>query len=145
MSQQFQSRRDNRRPDGERQDWPKLDFILTDDPDILNESAEKWGKRWSKLEAKTPSSQVRKFYQEIKRLEQLIESEGWNKHKLEFKLLKAKAAYQLRQEKDKRQDLVNFIQEAADKVNEDNYKLFFKYFEAAVGYAYGFGLKDEKN
>ena len=127
----------------DRESFPELNFVLSEDPNELNRSAEEWGKRWSRLEAKTPSSQVRKFYQEVKRLEQLIENDGWDKHRLEFKLLKAKAAYQLRQKPAERKDLVKFIQEAADKVNASNFQLFFKYFEAAVGYAYGFGLKDK--
>lgn len=140
-------RQDQRRPEKrEEQRFPKLDFILTDNPDKLNDSAEKWGKRWSKLEAGTPSSQVRKFFSEIRRLEQKIKSEGWEKNKLEFKLLKAKAAYLLREKVNERKDLVQFIQDATDKVKTiDDFDLFVKYFEAALGYATGFGLKEKSN
>ena len=42
-----QHRKQEHRPQDRSDEHPKLDFILTDDPDKLNESAEKWGKRWS--------------------------------------------------------------------------------------------------
>jgi len=112
------------------------------------ESAEKWGKKWSDIEnsrreRRVSSTQIRRYYSEVKRLELLINQEGWDKHALTFKLLKAKAAYALRTERQKRQSMVDFIQVCIDKVkSKEDFDYFVLYFEAALGFAYGFGLSD---
>jgi CRISPR type III-A-associated protein Csm2 len=143
---QDRDRQGGGRPYYEGRSFPDIPFDLTEDPpEKFNESAEQWGRRWSKLEADVPPSQIRNFFTEVRRLEQLIDAHGWDANKLEFKLLKAKAAYILRDKPQQRKHLVKFIQEAADKVGSKNFKTFVKYFEAAVGYAYGYGFSKEKN
>lgn len=109
------------------------------------ESARKWAKRWK--DDKLTSAQLRRYFSEVKRLQLSINQEGWDKHALEVKLLKAKAAYALRQdsERSKRQSMVDFIQNCVDRVkNKDDFEYFVNYFEAAVGFAYGFGLSDRE-
>jgi len=115
---------------------------LTSTPEVLIASAEKWGTAWE--QARLPASQLRKYFGEVRRIEQLISMKGepgWNEHKLEFKLIKAKAAYALRDKARERRALVDFLQQGVDQVSSlDDFKLFSKYFEAAVGFA---NLKDK--
>ena len=121
------------------------DFFWSDKkPDEIIESAQKIGGRWSLMGAKTPSSQLRKYYGEVKRLQNLIEQEGWEKWQLEFKMLKAKAAYALRdRNRNSRSDLVKFIQWGVKKAEDkEGFDYFAKYFEAALGFAYGFGVNE---
>lgn len=115
------------------------------DKDTFLETAETAGKRWSKEGVGTPTNQIRKFFGEVRRIEQEIGPKGehWESKKLEFKLLKAKGAYALRDKREQKEDLVNFLTWGVDGVDSfEDFKLFVKYFEAAVGFAYGHGLKD---
>ncbi|MCX7834508.1 MAG: type III-A CRISPR-associated protein Csm2 [bacterium] len=121
-------------------------------------SAETWGKQWH--EVKLTSAQLRKFYHEVVAIYQIAKNEmenekqnnaisdneaknrGYDKVCLQFKLLKAKAAYGLRDRTriESMKDLVNFVQWATEDVkNYDTLERFKLYFEACVGFYYGFG------
>lgn len=111
--------------------------------DEIVKSASDWGSRWKDDGA--TSAQIRRYFGEVRRLELLVDQEGWDKHALSVKLLKAKAAYALRQEANKRRSTVAFIQGCVDKINsKDDFKHFVIYFEAALGFAVGFGLSDKE-
>ena len=65
-------------------------------------------------------------------------AEEWSSRlKLEFKIIKAKAAYAMRSDRKKRGPLVDFLIDGIDKVDSiDQFSAFVRYFEAAVGFAY---------
>lgn len=131
-------------------------FKFMNDEKTMVSTADNWGKQWH--ECKLTSAQLRKFYHEVVAIFAIAESEmenqktkfnkenakkeAWDKVKLPFRLLKAKAAYGLRDKgkKDSMQDLVNFIQWGTEEVNDfDALERFKLYFEAAVGFYYGYG------
>lgn len=142
-----------------RNDFFNLNSGSGDSESSIVVKAEKWGKQWH--DAKLTSAQLRKFYHEVVAIYQLAKSEmenclqgekrlsekeakqkGYEKVSLQFKLLKAKAAYGLRdkQKIDSMKDLVNFIQWGTEDVNNyDTLELFKLCFEACVGFYYGFG------
>lgn len=127
---------------GDDRSFPKI--VPRGSPnEAIVKSAEEWGRRWGKDGA--TSAQLRRYFGEVKRLDMLVQQEGWKKHALSVKLLKAKAAYALRQEGKKRLSMVTFIQECVDKTNTiDDFNHFVLYFEAALGFAYGAGLSDKE-
>lgn len=110
---------------------------------VLIETAHLFGKQWS--DCKLSSAQLRKYYHEVVAIYIIAKSQGWDKVALQFKLLKAKAAYGLR-EKNKQysmRDLVNFIQWATEDVNDfKTLEMFKNCFEAAVGFYYGYGANE---
>ena len=83
------------------------------------------------------SSQLRKFYMEVKALEDRVKAEKFDKIKPLVKMLKVKVNYQ------KGRGLVHpkfvdFITKCIDNVNDENdFKAFVTHFEAVVGYYYG--------
>ncbi len=83
------------------------------------------------------SSQLRKFYMEVKALEDRIKGEKFDKIKPLVKMLKVKANYQKGRGLVP-QDFVDFITKCVDNVNDkDDFKAFVRHFEAVVGYYYG--------
>lgn len=120
--------------------------LLTEDSESFSKMAEDIGQKWS--DHKVPSSQVRKYYGEVRRIHQkVVESkqDGWSKYELEFKLLKAKATYALRPEmRSEVGPLVDYIKWAAENVkSEQLFKRFVIHYEAVVAFATGFGLKKD--
>jgi CRISPR type III-A-associated protein Csm2 len=83
------------------------------------------------------SSQLRKFYMEVKSLERKVEAEGFEKIKPLIKMLKVKVNYQ-RGRRLVPPKFVEFITKCVDNVNDrEDFKDFVMHFEAVVGYYYG--------
>jgi CRISPR-associated protein Csm2 len=83
------------------------------------------------------SSQLRKFYMEVKSLERKVEAEGFEKIKPLIKMLKVKVNYQ-RGRGLVPPKFVEFITKCVDNVNDrEDFKAFVMHFEAVVGYYYG--------
>ena len=83
------------------------------------------------------SSQLRKFYMEVKSLEDRIKAEKFEKVKPLVKMLKVKVNYQ-KGRKLVPNEFVDFITKCVDNINdEDDFKAFVTHFEAVVGYYYG--------
>ena len=83
------------------------------------------------------SSQLRKFYMEVKSLERKVEAEGFEKIKPLIKMLKVKVNYQ-RGRGLVPPKFVEFITKCVDNVNDrEDFKDFVMHFEAVVGYYYG--------
>lgn len=108
--------------------------LLTDRAQVIAQS----------LRGKMKSSQLMRFYTDIKNLERRVESEGGESSFQKFlpilKLTLAKAAYAHgRKSKGKRliaDEFKSFLDEAIKAVSDyKDFKAFCLYFEAVVGYA----------
>ena len=93
------------------------------------------------------SSQLRKFYAEVKSLERLWEYQKRSEAAFmgilpQIKILKAKAAY-ARGRKTVPPFFTEWMNKHADAINTtEDFKAFLLHFEAVVGFCYGEGLKD---
>lgn len=118
----------------------------TIDPSLVDKQAHDVAKEFV-FTSSLKISQLRKFYGDVKSLEQ-----SWNYQQKSYaaflgilpqiKMLKAKAAY-AQHRKLVRDSFVRWINENVDKINKpDDFKAFLLHFEAVVGFCYGEGLKD---
>ena len=117
----------------------------TIDPSLVDSQALDVAEELS-ITASLKKSQLRKFYGDVKNLEQ-----NWNNQQKsdaafmgilpQIKMLKAKVAYA--KSRDLVQDsFVHWINDNVDKINKpDDFKAFLLHFEAVVGFCYG-KLKD---
>ena len=93
------------------------------------------------------SSQLRKFYADVKGLERTWESQGCTDTAFlgilpQIKILKAKAAY-ARGRRVVPPTFVTWINSHVDNIaNSEDFRAFLLHFEAVVGFCYGEGLKD---
>lgn len=83
------------------------------------------------------NSQLRLFYQEVKRIERKYKGK-WNNIYIQILMLKAKLNYQLgRKENSKKNSYKNFsliLTDLLSNLNEQNFDTFCLLFEAIVGY-----------
>ncbi len=97
------------------------------------------------------SSQLRKFYNEVKALEKKLDHQPFQNIFPLIKMIKSKVAYATAPSKISNRDeqplykkFKEFIIEGIDSIPEDGekeFKAFCKYFEAVVGFYYGNGGK----
>ena len=93
------------------------------------------------------SSQLRKFYGDVKSLELTWSNQQKSDAAFlgilpQIKMLKAKVAY-AKGRGVVPQSFVDWINENVDQINKpDDFKAFLLHFEAVVGFCYGEGLKD---
>lgn len=93
------------------------------------------------------SSQLRKFYADVKSLERTWEYQGRTDTAFlgilpQIKILKAKAAYAAGRSVVPRA-FVTWINSHVDNISSpDDFRAFLLHFEAVVGFCYGEGLKD---
>ncbi|CUS91329.1 CRISPR-associated protein Csm2 [Candidatus Kryptobacter tengchongensis] len=109
--------------------------------EMLTNEAQKWAEKFIGNNPKNPelkSSQLRKFYNEVRGLADRVEGEGFERVKPLIRMLKAKVHYQ-KGRKLVPQEFVNFISKCVDEVKDETDFLegFVKHFEAVVGYYYG--------
>lgn len=109
--------------------------------EMLTTKAEKWAYEFigdNPRDPKLKSSQLRKFYNEVRGLADRVEGEGFERVKPLIRMLKAKVHYQ-KGRKLVPQEFVNFISKCVDEVKDETDFLegFVKHFEAVVGYYYG--------
>ncbi len=107
---------------------------------LLNEDAEKQAKA---LHNRVGSSQVRKFFGEIKNMSlRLEQGRSWQELEPLFKMVKSKAWYASKQSNSAIPDEFRaFITDNIDRVNDEaDFKAFVLYFEAVMGFAYGLGF-----
>ena len=131
----------------------QLKFYMDEEKKILNsqlleESAEKVASGFIEGNNQVSSSQLRKFYNEIKGLEKKNEITDWEIIFPLVKMVKSKVAYATAPKKIKWNDknvysnFKNFINEGLNSIqDEKDFLAFCKYFEAVVGYYYGKGGK----
>ncbi|NIR51595.1 type III-A CRISPR-associated protein Csm2 [candidate division KSB1 bacterium] len=90
------------------------------------------------------SSQIRKFFNEVKHLQSLCEARGFEWVEPLLKMLKAKTAYAANPNSQKIPKVFKkFIDDCIDNIHSpDDLEAFVKHFEAVVGYFYGEGVKE---
>lgn len=113
---------------------------------LLTDEAKQWAKKFIRPDGERTtlkSAQLRKFYNEVKALEDRIEVEGFDKIKPLVKMMKSKAAYSCpRNERDRKIPEVfkDYITSMVDNINDYlDFKAFALSFEAVVGFFYGEG------
>jgi CRISPR-associated protein Csm2 len=118
----------------------KFFFRKADKEELVTAEAEKIANELVGDNPRKPdlkSSQLRKFYMEVKSLERKVEAEGFEKIKPLIKMLKVKVNYQ-RGRGLVPPKFVEFITKCVDSVNDrEDFKAFVMHFEAVVGYYYG--------
>lgn len=95
-------------------------------------------------------TQIRKIFDEVKRLERMLSVKKWNDILPLVKMLKPKVAYQVKRAIEKEKQLAQyykkfetFIVDGIDAVkDEKDFKAFCLYFEAV--YAYYYSISDKK-
>ena len=130
---------------------------LPNDPNKFNKEALEWAKYWK--EGNITITQVRRYYNDLQRIYRSVIETNWEAQSLQFSLIKAKAAYALkdkvgkgRDRKAKIQALYDYltgyidlvIYETDPKLSEEKFNLFCKHFEATLGYAVGLGIKERE-
>jgi len=109
--------------------------------DTLDKIANDWAE-YIKQENKISSSQLRKFYGEVKSIQrELIQGKKWSDLVPIFKLLKAKVLYNQNRKSNKiPKQFSEFMIKGINSVNVDKeFTNFCLFFEAVVGYLYGNG------
>ncbi len=103
--------------------------------DIIKTEADKLGKKFSELKPELTSSQLRKFFNEVRSLEAQVE-EKFDEQKALVFMLKSKVAYSVGKKTSKTPaEFKDFIDACIDKINDEkDFKGFVKFFEAVVGY-----------
>ncbi len=138
-----------------------IQYFKDDEKKILNEvlldsKAEQVAKTFFRFDRgprpkMVSSSQLRKFYNEVKSLEKKLDNQSFSMVFPLIKMLKSKVAYATapskisnRDEQPLYKNFKEFIVEGIDSIPEDGekeFRAFCKYFEAVVGFYYGNGGK----
>ncbi len=138
-----------------------IQYFKDSDKKIINEQlldakAEQVAKSFFKFEkGRRPrmvsSSQLRKFYNEVKALEKKLDNQPFAVVYPLIKMVKSKVAYATAPSKIGSRDEIplyknfkDFLMESIDSIPEDGekeFRAFCTYFEAVVGYYYGNGGK----
>lgn len=112
---------------------------------LLTTEAEDWGDRFvhpEKGEKPLNSTQLRRFYNDVKALEARIDATGFEENMALVGMLRSKVAYACPDKGEKKVPTVfkEFIEAGVKAVkNEENFKDFVLFFEAVVGFFYGKG------
>jgi CRISPR-associated protein Csm2 len=103
-------------------------------PELLCEDAETTAKKLN--EEKLPNAQLRKFFGEVRHLEKMVSTQGFDVVRPLVRMLAAKAHYSLGREKIK-PSFCAFLSGHAKKIQDaDDFAAFVKHFEAIVGFHY---------
>jgi len=102
---------------------------------LITTESEKLGKKFAEL--KLTSSQLRKFFNEVRSIEAQIDGK-FDEQKALILMLKSKVAYSVGKKTSKTPaEFKDFIDACIDKINDEkDFKGFVKFFEAVVGYFY---------
>lgn len=111
----------------------------------LSQFIEKYDKKGKPVVKSLTSSQIRKVYGEVKRIEMRIgdDIQNYHKHRSEYLLLKPKMAYSAKRDKTFPaeclnqiiQCCVNVVDNSMDKSeNHNSFENFCKFFEAIIAY-----------
>ncbi len=107
--------------------------------ELLTADAERWADRLYNSGKGVSSTQLRKFFNEVKALQSRIEAEGFEANDALVGMLKPKAAYALkRAEKKKKggyENLCNMIEQCVELCrSKDDFNDFALFFEAVMGF-----------
>lgn len=124
------------------------------DPDLFSSKAEYWANQVSTESGERTNNptQIRKFYDEVLRFDNMLKGISEEKQKDEFdkllpyvKMLNAKAAYALGRNRLISEKFKEFINIAVRQINDkEDFDAFADFFEAFMGY-YKFVYKGKKD
>lgn len=108
---------------------------------LIGKEAERLGKTLANLEPELTTTQLRKFFNEVRSLEERMKEDNFQKALID--MLKSKVAYAVGKDSSKvPEEFKDFIFSCVDKINDEkDFYGFVKFFESIVGYFYYF--KDE--
>ncbi len=109
--------------------------------DLVVSHAERIGKTLAQV--RLTSSQLRKFFNEVRSIESRIETSDFERQKPMIKMLKSKIAYSVgKKTSGVPIEFKDFIDTCVDKINDKrDFEAFVKFFESIVGYYYFYGGK----
>jgi len=112
--------------------------------DLIGPEAEKLAKIMASLEPELTSTQLRKFFNEVRSIEERMKDDKFQKAIVIF--LKSKAAYSASKKTSKMpKEFKDFIFECVDKINDEkDFYGFSKFFESVVGYFYFYNEENKK-
>ncbi len=102
---------------------------------LITTESEKLGKKFADL--KLTSSQLRKFFNEVRSIEAQIDGR-FDEQKALILMLKSKVAYSVGKDSSKTpKEFKDFIDACVDKISDvKDFNAFMKFFESVVGYYY---------
>lgn len=103
--------------------------------DLIGKWADKVGKDFASLRPELTTTQIRKFFNEIRSLEARVE-ENFDDNKAIILMVKSKVAYAVGKKTSKTpREFKDFIDACIDKIEkEEDFNAFVKFFESVVGY-----------
>lgn len=105
--------------------------------DLLGIEAEKLGAKFAALKPELTTTQLRKFFNEVRSLEERLE-ESFEDQKALVTMLKSKVAYSVGKKTSKTpREFKDFMDACIDKIKDKkDFDGFIKFFESVVGYFY---------
>lgn len=105
--------------------------------DLMGTEAEKLGKTLAALKPELTPTQLRRFFNEVRSLEERTE-ESFDEQKALVLMLKSKVAYSVGKKTSKiPKEFKDFMDASIDKINDrKDFDGFVKFFESVVGYFY---------
>lgn len=105
---------------------------------LIGPEAEKLGRILANLEPELTTTQLRKFFNEVRSLEERMKDDNFQKALIE--MLKSKAAYAVGKKTSKApEEFKDFMDACIGKINDEkDFYGFVKFFESVVGYFYYF-------
>lgn len=105
--------------------------------DLIGIEAEKLGKMFATLKPELTPTQLRRFFNEVRSLEERTE-ENFDEQKALVLMLKSKIAYSAGKKTSKTpKEFKDFIDASVDKIDDKkDFDGFVKFFESVVGYFY---------
>ncbi len=112
---------------------------------LIGPEAEKLGKTLASLEPELTPTQLRKFFNEVRSLEERMKDDLFQKALID--MLKSKVAYAVGKKSSKvPEQFKDFMDACVEKIkDEKDFYGFVKFFESVVGYFYYFKEKNKSN
>lgn len=106
--------------------------------DLIGTEAEKLGRTLATLEPELTPTQLRKFFNDVRSIEERIKENNYQKALIT--MLKSKVAYSVGKKTSKTpRQFKDFIDACVDKIDDEkDFYGFVKFFESVVGYFYYF-------
>lgn len=105
---------------------------------LIGPEAEKLGKTLANLEPELTTTQLRKFFNDVRSIEERMKEDHFQK--AQILMLKSKAAYAVSKKSSKvPKEFKDFMDACVEKINDEkDFYGFVKFFESVVGYFYFF-------
>lgn len=103
--------------------------------ELISKEADELGKKFASLKPELTTTQLRKFFNEVRSLEERVE-ENFDEQKALVLMLKSKVAYAVGKKTSKTpREFKDFMDACIDNINDKkDFDGFIKFFESVVGY-----------